>query len=264
MCVRFSAARLFVPRRAAGMSRRLERRRLELQSELEDISKALKREQRTARDAARAEARRWSLTGGVLHTVLIIYALCDSAVPPASKYLRTLALERGWPPKDDDELEVLVLGAFAEASVPLLVGLTDEHDPTDVFAMRVAQVYCLEWRLVLWATHINATTGERPETYMVLCRWDAQRKDLPEHIRPWSRSREWVRRWLARWDGSYGVALIGDEPPLADKLAKVGVFDVSPERLHPPKTMSWQTPSVHGCSSPFGKRRPTKRATFWN
>ena len=100
-------------------------------SEVQSLSKELKRELRAERDAARAAARKWSLTSGILHTVLIIYALCDSAVAPASEYLQIKARERGWPPKGDDELEELVLGAFAGASVPLLVGLTDEIEPTD-------------------------------------------------------------------------------------------------------------------------------------
>lgn len=218
------------------MSRRLELQRVELQAEIAVCSKALKREQRAVRDAARAEARRWSLTGGILHTVLIIYALCDSAIPPVSKYLRITALERGWPHKDDEELEVLVLGAFAEASVSFLVGLTDEHEPTDVAAMRAAQVYCLEWNLVLWATHINSTTGEAPDTNMVAARWNVQRGELPEHIRPPSRSREWVRRWLARWDGVYGLGQLGDEPLLADRLLKVNVCcSPTTSSLHPKK-----------------------------
>ena len=60
-------------------------------SEVQSLSKELKRELRAERDAARAAARKWSLTSGILHTVLIIYALCDSAVAPASEYLQIKA-----------------------------------------------------------------------------------------------------------------------------------------------------------------------------
>ena len=195
-----------------------------IKADRQDLAKDLKRVQRADRDEARAAARKWSLTGGILHTVLIIYALCDSAVAPASKYLRITARERGWPPKGDEELEDLVLGAFASASVPALVGLTDEVEPTDAESMRAAQIYCLEWRLVCWATQINATTGEAPDSSMVRARWDVIRRQLPEAIRPPPRSREWVRRWLDRWDGAFGLAPVGDEPPLATKIAKVSVF----------------------------------------
>ena len=176
------------------MSKRLQDRLSAARAEVEEATKALKRQQRSERDAARAEARRWSLTGVVLHTTLIIYTLCESAVPPASKYLCVTALERGWPTKSDEELEALVLAAFAAASVSSLVGLTDDHEPTDAAAMCTAQVYCLEWRLVSWATDIDATTGESPSTDMVRVRWDMLRRELPEHIRPPPRSREWVRR----------------------------------------------------------------------
>ena len=59
---------------------------------------------------------------------------------------------------------------------------------------------------------------------MVRARWDAIRRQLSEAIRPPPRSREWYRRWVERWDGSLGLAPVGDEPQLATKLAKVRVF----------------------------------------
>ena len=65
-------------------------------------------------------------------------------MPPPSKCLFLTALERGWPTKSDEELEALVVAALAAASVSSLVGLTDEHEPTDAAAMCMAQVYCLE------------------------------------------------------------------------------------------------------------------------
>lgn len=224
-----------------------------VKTELQALSKDLKRAQRAERDAARAAARKWSLTGGILHTVLIIYALCDSSVAPASKYLRVKARGCKWPPKDDDELEQLVLGAFADASIPLLVGLTDEAEPTDEASMCTAQIYCLEWRLVCWASHINATTGEAPDSNMVRARWDVIRKQLPEAIRPPPRSREWVRRWLERWGGSFGLAPVGDEPPLATKLAKVHVFPI----LVPPRP-SEPNPEENGAHAEkfFPTRQP--------
>ena len=157
------------------------------------------------------------------------------------KYLTATARERRWPTKDDEEVYELVCAAFAAASIATLVGLTDEHEPSDAASMRTAQTYCLEWRLVAWATTINTKTGDAPNTDMVVARWDVLRRELPEAIRPPPRSRAWVRLWLTRWGGAYGLAPIGDEPELVDKLAKVIVFLVFatplPSLIHLPRLL---------------------------
>ena len=157
------------------------------------------------------------------------------------KYLTATARERRWPTKGDEEVYELVCAAFAAASIATLVGFTDEHEPSDAASMRTAQTYCLEWRLVAWATAINTKTGDAPNTDMVVAHWDVLRRELPEAIRPPPRSRAWVRLWLTRWGGAYGLAPIGDEPELVDKLAKVSVFFVFatplPSLIHPPKNL---------------------------
>ena len=114
-------------------------------SEVRSLSKELKRELGAERDAARATTRKWSLTGGILHTVLIIDALCDSAVAPASKYLHIRRGSAGGRPKATMSWKSLSLGpSRARASHYILVGLTDEIEPTDAESMCAAQVYCLE------------------------------------------------------------------------------------------------------------------------
>ena len=72
-------------RRRFAMSRAVQRRALK--AELAEMKRKEQREKRKPRDAARAAARQWSFNETVLHTVVIIYALCEGAATPGAKYL---------------------------------------------------------------------------------------------------------------------------------------------------------------------------------
>lgn len=212
--------------------RRLAAQRAALEAEIAEISAREKRARRSEQTAARAAARNWVLVDAVLHTVLIIHALTDGAVDPASRYLAQAAAKRKWSEKTAEELDDLVLATFSSAPLDLLVGLTDEVEPADAEAMRSAQTYILEWRVVQWAIRLNSRkTPIAPSPDMVRMRWELERRQVPEGVRPPSRAglsekavREWVRRWRARWDGKFGGLRLNTQPPLEEAVEKVCVF----------------------------------------
>ena len=133
--------------------------------------------------------------------------------PPLS-ICRSRRESAGGRPKATMSWKSLSLGPSRARASHYLWGLRTRSSPRTQESMCAAQVYCLEWRLVCWATHISATTGEAPDSNMAQARWDVIRRQLPEAIRPPPRSREWYRRWVERWDGSLGLAPVGDEPRL--------------------------------------------------
>lgn len=208
-----------------------------LDAERRAVAKEAKRARRAEQAAAKAVARQWVLPEQAEHTLLIIFAMTDGAVEPAAKFLGGVAQKRRWPAKSPDELEHIVNDTFlaaVDADMAKLVGLTDESAPTDERSMRVALWYVLEWRLVVWASGLNARRGVAPTTDMVLMRWEIERLTLPEALRPPPRggvdcatSREWARRWRERWGATFSRVRVSDEPPVADAREKVTVFHLS-------------------------------------
>ena len=76
--------------------------------ELASVRAEFKRARRSERAAEAKRARQWVLSEQMKDIVLTVYALADCATEPAAAYLRTCALQRHWPTKTTEELEILV------------------------------------------------------------------------------------------------------------------------------------------------------------
>ena len=104
------------------------------------------------------------------------------------------------------ELVQLVEETFLQADLKELAALCDTGGPLDATAFRAAMSYVEQWRLVLWTGDCNRRLGVAPSTESVLSRYEQQRLELPEALRPLARGtaasaqdRVWAGAWRRRW-----------------------------------------------------------------
>ena len=110
--------------------------------------KAAAQKQRTDEKKA---ARAWQLTLGMTRVVIIAYVLAGHTAVPAARYLTVRARKRQWPPRSEEELQVMVEDAYLAAPIAEINSLCDLNNPLDPTAMKTAARWSEEWRLAQWA-----------------------------------------------------------------------------------------------------------------
>ena len=209
-------------------SEQMRQRSRELSAALAQTSRELRAAEREqARERSR-QARFWQLSGQLLHTVLIVYFLAGCSADPAVTYLRSCGRQRHWPNKSDDELKNMVEDAFLRVDADELAALTDEDDPGDADAMTAALKVVAEWRVFLWASHLNREQGLAPSTEAVLQRYEELRERMPDAARVAylgtvadARARMWATTYRRRWGGRYGGMRVREAVPLPELENKV-------------------------------------------
>lgn len=194
---------------------------------LADTTRAIEQERRRRKEATKRAARAWQLTEVLRRPVLILYLLADYNAAAAVRYLAKGGKRRHWPPKSDEELAAVVEECFLHADADELAALADTAHPLDVAAMKAAQGYLEEWRLVTWTASLNSAKGLAPTNEMVLQRAEESRLRLPEALRFEShgainenRARKWVRRWRLRWGGRLATPRVLEPLTLDEMRAK--------------------------------------------
>ena len=86
----------------------LRKRLRESEEQAAHLDAEYKRARRREADKRKAAARAWNLSGSLLNTVLIMYALANNVVDPAVVFLKVKARQRHWPERSDEEIGTLV------------------------------------------------------------------------------------------------------------------------------------------------------------
>ena len=216
---------------SGGMSDRGAALRAQLAAVSRDLSavrqQARSERRRQGREDKRNE-RAWRLSEWQRHVLLIIYTLAGYNAPPASKFLASEALRRKWPPKSDEELQVIVEDAFLEVPEAKLADLCYLPEPLDPAAAKEAVRWAEEWRLAKWIEGFN-DRGAAPPTGSVLERLEQQRRALPEGVRPnprgtvaETRARMYALRFRNRWGARHQRIRPREDMEPAEMRQKVG------------------------------------------
>ena len=185
----------------------------------------LRRAGRQERDAERALERQWRLTERMRRVVFVAFDQTRGDPEAATVYLATVAKERHWPAKSEEELGRLVEDTFIEmtdtdAGLAMGASLSNLSDPFDVPAMRTALKYSEEWHMAAWIRRLNTLNRATPSTDEVLEHWEVRRQRLPDAVRTEARgtsldagARKWATRLRDRWGGCIGRLRVRDEVP---------------------------------------------------
>ena len=165
--------------------------------------------------------------GALTAVVLIVFALSGHQPVPAVNFLSETGRKRRWPPREDEDLRVLVEDLFLGVDVAVLTDLCDLAQPSDPSAAAVAVRISEEWRLAQWVQQLNEQKGVAPTTEMMLARLEERRLQLPEASRPGHRgtsadghARAWAWRLRRRWGARYGKVRSREDMPLEEMQAK--------------------------------------------
>ena len=202
--------------RRAALAERLQRNRLEI-----------RRIQRAARAAARAQGRAWRLSGRMRNTVVIIYDIAGFKTEPAVRFLQRAGRQRHWPTQPDAALHALVERTFLDlmtsAGAPAVAALVSTTSLSDALAMHEAQRWAEEWRLFSWAERQNVERGVAPSTRALLAEL-ARMRAAAGHAPPGTTAQRKVRKWATsfrrRWGGRFGFIPAADRVPLGEMLEK--------------------------------------------
>ena len=192
------------------------------------IGRALKHARQQQKNEQKAQAKSWQLSSFLLHAVLIIYGLSGYAAQPAATFLLNNGRRRHWPDKSQEELEEMVEALFMKCDIDDFTKLTNTQEPQDMAAMKAALSYVEQWRLVQWVSQMNEAQGIAPSTGSVLQRYEEQRQELPDEVRPaavgvpaQTSARVWAGSFRRRWGGKHGRIPVREQIPIEELRSKV-------------------------------------------
>lgn len=208
----------------------LRRRRRDLDERARMVScelRALLRVQRAKKERAGSA---WQLSERLVRVALIIYVLAGYATEPAVVFLRNAVSARNWPEMSDDQFVRLVEQLFLDADENDIAAFSDEANPLDSDAMRVALRYVREWRLVAWGKRLNEERGVAPSVRMLVDKAHELGVTCSNGVFPkpigcavGSAARVWARRFRSRWNARVGVLKVQEKITIAEMQAKVSV-----------------------------------------
>ena len=209
----------------------LRRRRAELDERLKDVNLELGEFLRSQKSERARASRVWKLTERLQRIALIAYVLADYTPEPAVVFLRNAGGARGWPDASDDELAFMVEQLFLEADVDEVAALSDESDPLDYHAVRVAARYAREWRLVVWGRRLNEDCGIAPSVRMLVDKAFELGVSSSSGVSPkpigravGSAAKAWARKFRIRWGARYGSVKAQEVVPVEEMRTKVNIY----------------------------------------
>ena len=209
----------------------LRRRKAELDERIKAVSRELGDFLRSQQSERARASRAWKLTERLRRVALIAYVLADYTPEPAVVFLRNAGGARGWPDVSDDELAFMVEQLFLEADVDDIAALSDESDPLDCHAVRVAARYAREWRLVVWGRRLNDECGIAPSVRMLVDKAYELGVSSSSGVSPkpigravGGAAKAWARKFRIRWDARYGSVKAQEVVPVEEMRTKVNVY----------------------------------------
>ena len=170
--------------------------------------------------------------------MLICFSLAEGIPDPAVVFLSQTGRQRGWAPKADDELALMVYDAYLAADTDDIIALCDFDSPRDSPALASAVGIVEQWRCATWAKPQNKKGVASPSA-AVLDHFEERRVAIPEPVRPrpWGTSasgasRMRLTRWRHRWGG---------------RIAKL-----RPREIVPLDVMQSKAPLAYRSSGPMG------------
>ena len=158
---------------------------------------------------------------------LILFELAERGAVAAAAYLAQQAAVFHWEARPEAAVRELVENLFLKIDLAEYTNLCSVQESSDVVAMRVALAFWAELELVVWVKEANARKGVAPSTASVLDRWEVQRLQWPEDVRPpskasmeFSSAREWARQFRLRHGGRHGNIRIRDDIPVEEMRSK--------------------------------------------
>ena len=228
------------PKRHEWRPERAEELRLEGAALKQDLAK-LRRQLRDKKKADKTKLLEWQLAPESgdgeecsAHTLpqfakvaLILFELEERRAVAAAAFLSQQARVFHWGDKPEAKVQELVANLFQKVDLAEYTDLCDLQDPSDIVAMRVALAFWAELELVAWVKDANKRKGVAPSAASVLHRWEVQRLQWPEDVRPASKAsvevssaREWVRQFRLRHGGRHGDIRIRDDVPVEEMRSK--------------------------------------------
>ena len=219
----------------------LRERKRQLDADLAQTRRDVKRAKGNATAKAAVAAREWSLKGTVRNVVVCLYHFADAVADPAIVYLKRVARQHHWPHRTDEEMLVLICDTFLDASDAEILALTDEAAPSDEGAFAIALDCAHQWAMAMWTVAQNEK-GVTPSTAVVLDQFEVIRRKFPTSLRPkaWgtsasASSRKRVSNWRKRFNGRIAAIKARQEIPVDVMRRKESVGCVrhpSPTRNH--------------------------------
>ena len=182
---------------------------------------------RMRRDRIRAR----TLTGRSAHVIWIMYSLVSDPRGAVLHFMRNTAATRCLVDATDESLLGLAERSFLGADMEEVAALTNERNPSNAVAIRLAKRHLAEWELFKWCAHLNERVGAAPSTSALLRRAQLHMDDLPAVAfavtpsgRPANSARKWVERWRQRWGARMGTLRVRESFPMEEMRPKVRTF----------------------------------------
>ena len=203
-------------------------RREKLTLQMQVLSQDRRAQMQRLRRMRRSLARAWVLPRDILSAALVVYERCSWVAEPSVAFLHGVARRKRWPPRSDEDVEMLLEQAFLDFDIDELGQLQSLHDALDPTLKRRVHRHVNEWQVVLWGRGLNSDHGVAPSTASLL----HKAREVPGVVpvsatgttitgRPDNKARAWAGRFRKKWRARIGKVRLDSSVNPTERQAKV-------------------------------------------